>query len=1030
MKIAITEDQVIRLKSKLTKQVVNEDFLDDLIKKGGEYVNKGIDAAKDFISGLDVPVEKKAADETGKADFVSNDVDKFYEILGTIDEPISQQKYGQMSRQQKVEAVQIGLQLLGYELPRFGTDGLFGPETAIAVNKFKTDKDIQDDDTSFDLHESMLIAPIPIVGNIKHGFNEKRGARIHGGIDIPAKVGTQIKSIADGKVVAAGALDSRCGDGVSVSHADGLMSSYCHLSRVSVKTGDIIKQGSLIGLTGGAVGASGSGNSKGPHLHLTLKKDGQRVDPMQYFGSSIGTYYDDNKSGSMVGGATITPEMVDELIKELKSKNITKEDLEKYVDKAVTTGGSADFTDLNLNDSADVDAYEKICDNFIKQRDPNAKVTGAMMADSAAKAFSSYGKYVPPELALAQLTLEGGIGSSSGSRPNKTNNPFNVGNTETDSKQFPSVAAGVDAYYGLIARRYLVRGKTAADLVNDFKNDQGNNYASAGTYEAGLKDLISSIRKRNQNVYASLAQRKSENLAESLLLEADKRQAIKNALGFSDAWADSFHRMSDKLSIWIASTFLNKMIELYGSLAPTIEPEAGDNKKEYVINMLNSSEPSGDNWRSSLNEYKANYEYILHWIRSPRREQLNIRDLNFDQAYAQAEEWHESLQIKKQTEYQETGEVFIDYRNSDGVGYYWVYLNKSSCSDEADRMGHCARSNSGKLISFRRINDFGEGESYLTVDYRPGGILGDFHRHGNKKPTNRFHRQIVDFLLNTRYPVSSLTKDGVHRYEDNFKLSDLAPADLNRVYSGNPSLRYNINDENTWPEIINAILSGEINFAQYPAGIKLKLYKKSKSLRKDGEMLPLFTDEIVMNIIQNMDELANAEKTIFMESFGNKMVELLKATIDRKFQTSPEEAKAIFIDSLRGISQDLFDQYQSLCPYIDYGFKMFDQNTHVEIIASRGIKRSLFTCTDVVPFISRYVDNTPIDVNGNICVKTEEGLWGLIKQTGETILHPRFSAIAPNPIDRGKTYMVRNTNGEFYKLNPVDMSTVKLEKKR
>jgi murein DD-endopeptidase MepM/ murein hydrolase activator NlpD len=1029
MKIAITEDQVIRLKRKLNKEILKEDFLDDLIKKGGEYVNKGIDVAKDFISGLDVPVEKKGTDEAGKADFVSSDPDKFFEILDSVDEKIVQQKYGQMNRQQKVEAVQIGLQLLGYELKRFGTDGLFGPETAAAVNKFKADKNIQDDDTSFDLHESTLIAPIPIVGNIRHGFSEKRGNRIHGGIDIPAKVGTQIQSIADGKVIAAGALDSRCGDGISISHADGFISSYCHLSRVSVSVGDSVEQGNVIGLTGGAVGASGSGNSKGPHLHLTLKKDGQRVDPMQYFGSSIGTYYDDGKSGSMVGGATITPEMVKELSTELKAENITKEDLEKYVDKAVTTGGSAEFTDLDLSNNSDVDAYEKICDNFINQRDPGARVTGAMMADAAVKSFRTYGKYVPPELALAQLTLEGGIGSAPNSRPNKTNNPFNVGNTETSSKHFPSVEAGVEAYYNLIARRYLVRGKTAADLVNDFKNDQGNNYATAGTYEAGLKDLISSIRKRNENVYASLAQRKSENITESLLLEADKRQAIKNALGYSDAWADAFHRMSDKLSIWIASTLLNKMIELYGDQAPTYEPGPGDNKKEFIINMLNDSEPSGDNWRS-FNEYKDKYEYILHWIRAPRREQLNIRDLSFDAAYQMAEEWHESLQARKQSNYQETGDVFIDYRNADGVGYYWVHLNKNYCDDEADRMGHCARSRTGQLISFRRINDFGEGESYLTVDYRPGGVLGDFHRHGNKKPTSRFHRQIVDFLLNTRYPVSSLTKDGVHRYEDNFKLSDLSPADLKRVYAGNTSLRFDINNENTWPEIIDAIISNEVNFVQYPAGIKLKLFKKSKSLKKDDELLPFFTDEIIMGIVQNVDELANTEKTIFMENFGYKMVELMKSNLDRKFGVSPEEAKSAFIDSLRGISQDLFDQYQSLCPYIDYGFKKFDDASRIEIIGSRGIKRSLFTCTDTVPFLSRYVDNTPIDVNGNISVKTEEGLWGLIKQNGETILHPRFTAIAPNPIDRGKTYMVRNTIGEFYKLNPVDMSTVKLEKKR
>jgi murein DD-endopeptidase MepM/ murein hydrolase activator NlpD len=1026
MKIAITEDQVIRLKRKLNKQVVNEDFLDDLIKKGGEYVNKGVDAAKDFISGLDIPIEKKSVDEPGKADFVSSDVDKFFEILDTIDEKIVQQKYGQMSRQQKVEAIQIGLQLLGYELKRFGTDGLFGPETAAAVNKFKTDKNIQDDDTSFDLHEATLIAPIPINNNIKHGFNEKRGNRIHGGIDIPAKVGTQIKSIADGKVIAAGALDSRCGDGVSIDHADGLRSSYCHLSGINVSNGDTIKQGAIIGLTGGAVGAAGSGNSKGPHLHLTLKKDGQRVDPMQYFGSSIGTYYDDGKSSTMVGGATITPEMVKELSAELKAENITKEDLEKYVDKAVTTGGSAEFTDLDLNDSSDVEAYEKICDNFIKQRDPGARVTGAMMADSAVKSFKTYGKYVPPELALAQLTLEGGIGSAKDSRPNKTNNPFNVGNTETSSKQFPTVAAGVETYYNLIARKYLVRGKTAADLVNDFKNDQGNNYATADTYEAGLKNLILSIRKRNENVYTSLAQRKSENLAESLLLEADKRQAIKNAFGLNDLWAEEFHRMSDKLSVWIASTYIDAVV---ADRTRNHNIPDGEDLRTYVINNMNSIGPGGDDgWNIN---YKPNYEYILHWIRAPRREQLNIRDLTFDAAYQMAEEWHESLQIKKQTDYQETGDVFIDYRNADGVGYYWVHLNKSYCSDEADRMGHCARSNTGQLISFRRINDFGEGESYLTVDYRPGGVLGDFHRHGNKKPTTRFHRQIVDFLLNTRYPVSSLTKNGVHRYEENFHLSDLSPADLKRVYAGNSSLRFDINNENTWPEIIDAIISNEVNFEQYPDGVKLKLLKKSKSLNKEDEILTKFTDEVVTTIFNEVGQLDNTDKTTFIAFFGNKLNDLLKRDFDKFYDSSSSsESKLVFIEFLRTISQHLFNVYQSFCDYIDYGFKKFSEETRVEIVSSRGIKRSLFTCTDTIPFISRYVDNTPVDMNGNISVKTEEGLWGLVKQNGETILHPQFLAVAPNPIDRFKTYIVKNQNGDFYKLNIADMSYTRLEKKR
>ena len=178
--------------------------------------------------------------------------------------------------------------------------------------------------------------------------------------------------------------------------------------------------------------------------------------------------------------------------------------------------------------------------------------------------------------------------------------------------------------------------------------------------------------------------------------------------------------------------------------AESIKRKLELDKKE-IITTLNR-QPNNFAW-NGRDGYKEKYEYILHWIRAPRREALNIRELTLDSAYAMAEEWHENLEISKENDFKEEGDVFIDYRNADGTGYYWVHLHSNYCSKEADRMGHCARSSNGELISFRKINEFGEGESYLTVDYRPGGIIGDFHRHGNNKPTARFHKQIVDFLI-------------------------------------------------------------------------------------------------------------------------------------------------------------------------------------------------------------------------------------------------------------------------------------------
>jgi hypothetical protein len=352
-------------------------------------------------------------------------------------------------------------------------------------------------------------------------------------------------------------------------------------------------------------------------------------------------------------------------------------------------------------------------------------------------------------------------------------------------------------------------------------------------------------------------------------------------------------------------------------------------------------------------------------------------------------------------------------------------------------MGHCGRASSGsELISLRKINEFGEGESYLTLDYRPGGVIGDFHRHGNKKPTSRFHRQIVDFLINTTYPVTALTRQGVHRYEDNFHLSDLSPADLKRVFDANTALKYDLNNEDAWPEIINAILSGEFDFNRLGSEIKLQLLKASKSINKEEEFKSKFTRETLSQLANSVDSLGRGEVTTLVRTFGEELNSIFKEKFDKLFQrdragSAGSEAKVFFIDKLRSISQDMFSEYDYFCDFIDYVFNKFDESTRIEVSATKGIKRTLFSCTNAVPFLERYVDHTRIDMNGNISVKTEQNLWGLVDKDGNVIIMPHYLAVAPNPIDRGKTYMVKHQDGNFYKVDiNNDLAMTKLERKR
>ena len=100
--------------------------------------------------------------------------------------------------------------------------------------------------------------------------------RAHSGFDITAEYGTEIKSMADGKVICAefdgttteGADSFNMGYGnkIEILNNDGRRVVYAHLSEFLVKTGDIVKAGTIIGKTGC------SGGSRVPHLHIEIRK--------------------------------------------------------------------------------------------------------------------------------------------------------------------------------------------------------------------------------------------------------------------------------------------------------------------------------------------------------------------------------------------------------------------------------------------------------------------------------------------------------------------------------------------------------------------------------------------------------------------------------------------------------------------------------------------------------------------------------------------------------------------------------------
>jgi murein DD-endopeptidase MepM/ murein hydrolase activator NlpD len=155
---------------------------------------------------------------------------------------------------------------------------------------YNTISNIKNEFKSNYISETIFGEPVPLPANFKGNFGEKRAYENHPGTDIPAASGTEIKAPADGIVEQATFNVPQCGGTVDINYGGGFWSRFCHIKRIDVKSGDRITKGQVVGLSGGAANDPGKGNSEGAHLHFTLKKDGKRVNPVDYMGKfDLGT---------------------------------------------------------------------------------------------------------------------------------------------------------------------------------------------------------------------------------------------------------------------------------------------------------------------------------------------------------------------------------------------------------------------------------------------------------------------------------------------------------------------------------------------------------------------------------------------------------------------------------------------------------------------------------------------------------------------------------------------------------------------
>lgn len=180
------------------------------------------------------------------------------------------------------DVAELQFALASHGFPNGTLDGGFGYHTERALIRFQRWAGLAPDGiagpgTVGALRGPLPRCPISLAWPLQAAVGDRfgpRGNRFHPGIDLPAPRGTPVAAAAPGRVVFAAFHTAGYGNLVEVAHSSGVVTLYAHLSAISVRVGQVVGTGSLVGRVGS------TGESTGPHLHFEVRVRGAAVDPL------------------------------------------------------------------------------------------------------------------------------------------------------------------------------------------------------------------------------------------------------------------------------------------------------------------------------------------------------------------------------------------------------------------------------------------------------------------------------------------------------------------------------------------------------------------------------------------------------------------------------------------------------------------------------------------------------------------------------------------------------------------------------
>lgn len=265
------------------------------------------------------------------------------------------------------------------------------------------------------------------------------------------------------------------------------------------------------------------------------------------------------------------------------------------------------------------------------------------------------------------------------------------------------------------------------------------------------------------------------NVTKSLILEASAKDVLVNKLKLSDKAADFFVEKCGKLAI----IMVNKLIERI----------VNNNQKttnESAVNLLSKD----------YRIFSESLVSIMDWIRVGLNGNLGShKNDDYQTLVKESKKWHDELEVGSGIYNYEEDEdsIILDFRDENGMGFYWVDLQTSTCNDEQKRMGHCASTRGDTLYSLRetrRINDkFTINKSHLTAaieEQNEGFSILQLKGQKNSKPAEKYHQYIAKLLISPTVNIVGFGSE--YDSASDFKISDLNDELLKIIMEKKPEL--------------------------------------------------------------------------------------------------------------------------------------------------------------------------------------------------------------------------------------------------